>query len=139
MKSIFEEHGIPSKLVTGSDTQFTSSSFEKFSKAYGFELVTTSPYYWQANGLIERNFQTVKNLLQKCKESRSDPHLAMLCLQATPIDHHLPSPAEMLNSRAYQSNLPSVSQSTLFPTKDSEINNKLQVDSTCQSFIMISL
>ena len=134
MKSIFEEHGIPSKLVTGNDTQFTSSSFAEFRKSYGFEHVTTSPYYSQANGFIERNVQTVKNLLQKCKESGSDPHLAMLCLQTTPIDHHLPSPAEMLNSRVYQSNLPSVSQSTLFPTKDGEINDKLQARQDLQKF-----
>ena len=77
--------------------------------------VTTSPYYLQANGCIERNVPTVKNLLQKCKESRSDPHLAMLCLQTTPINHDLPSPAEMLNARTYQSNLPSLSKPTLFP------------------------
>ena len=134
MKSIFEEHGIPSKLVTGNDTQFTSSSFAEFRKSYGFEHVTTSPYYLQANGFIERNVQTVKNLLQKCKESGSDPHLAMLCLRTTPIDHHLPSPAEMLNSRVYQSNLPSVSQSTLFPTKDGEINDKLQARQDLQKF-----
>ena len=76
----------------------------------------------------------MKNLLQKCKESGSDPHLAMLCLRTTPIDHHLPSPAEMLNSRVYQSNLLSVSQSTLFPTKDGEINDKLQARQDLQKF-----
>ena len=109
MKSIFEEYGIPEKLVTGHDTQFTSSTFGDFSRTYGLEHTTTSPYYPQANGFIERNVQTVKNLLQKCKESGSDPHLAMLCLRTTPVDHHLPSPAELLNNRMYQSNLPGVS------------------------------
>ena len=84
MKSIFEEHGIPNKLITGNDTQFTASAFQKFREQYGFEHVTTSPYYPQANGFIERNVQTVKNLLQKCKESGADPHLAMLCLRTTP-------------------------------------------------------
>ncbi|CAB4025295.1 Retrovirus-related Pol poly from transposon 297 [Paramuricea clavata] len=100
--------------------------FTEFSKAYGFEHVTTSPYYSQANGFIERNVQTVKNLLQKCKESESDPHLAMLCLRTTPINHHLPSSTEMLNSRTYQSNLSSLSKPTLFPKIDDEINAKLQ-------------
>jgi len=38
-----------------------------------------------------------------------DPHLAMLCLRTTPIDHHTPSPCELLNSRRYQSNLPALS------------------------------
>lgn len=134
LKSIFEEHGIPSKFVTGNDTQFTSSGFTEFSKAYGFEHVTTSPYYSQANEFIERNVQTVKNLLQKCKESGSDPHLAMLCLRTTPINHHLPSPAEMLNSRTYQSNLPSLSKPTLFPKIDDETNAKLQARQDLQKF-----
>ena len=80
MKAIFEEHGIPSKLVTGNDTQFTSALFQEFSSIYGFFHVTTSPYFPQANGFIERTVQTVKNLLQKCKESGADPHLAMLCM-----------------------------------------------------------
>jgi transposase InsO family protein len=134
LKSIFEEHEIPSKFVTGNDTQFTSSGFTEFSKAYGFEHVTTSPYYSQANRFIERNVQTVKNLLQKCKESGSDPHLAMLCLRTTPINHHLPSPAEMLNSRNYQSNLPSLSKPTLFPKIDDETNAKLQARQDLQTF-----
>ncbi len=51
--------------------------------------------------------QTVKNVLEKCKETGADPHLAMLCLRVTPIDHTLDSPCELLNARKYQSNLPS--------------------------------
>ena len=123
---MFEEHGIPNKLITGNDTQFTSTAFKDFSRQYGFVHVTTSPYYPQANGFIERNVQTVKNLLQKCKESRADPHLAMLGLRTTPIDHGLPSPAELLNSRVYQSNLPAITKPSLAPIADGDVNFKLQ-------------
>ncbi|KAK3752542.1 hypothetical protein QZH41_016321, partial [Actinostola sp. cb2023] len=126
LKAIFEEHGIPSKFVTGHDTQFTSATFHDFSQTYGFVLVTTSPYYKQANGFIERNVGIIKNVLQKCKESGADPHRAMLCLRTTPLDHKLPSPAELLNSRVYQSNLPAVSKSALFNTQDHDANIKLQ-------------
>ena len=42
-------------------------------------------------------------------ESVADPHLAMLRLRTTPVDHFIPSPAELLNSRVYQSNLPTIS------------------------------
>jgi len=126
MKAIFEEHGIPSKLVTGNDTQFTSALFQEFSSTYGFAHVTTSPYFPQANGFIERTVQTVKKLLQKCKESGADPHLAMLCLRSTPIDHNIPSPAELLNSRVYQTNLPGVSKPSLSLSADGDVNTKLQ-------------
>ena len=67
LKAIFEEHGIPSKLVTGNDTQYTSAAFKDFSSTYSFVHITTSPYYPQANGFIERTVQTVKNVLQNCK------------------------------------------------------------------------
>ncbi|KAL9987326.1 hypothetical protein ACROYT_G001612 [Oculina patagonica] len=98
LKAIFEEHGIPSKLVTGNDTQFTSAHFQEFSSTYGFVHVTTSPYFPQANSFIERTVQTVKNLIQKCKESGADPHLTMLCMRSTSPDHNIPSPSELLNS-----------------------------------------
>ncbi|XP_048587408.1 uncharacterized protein K02A2.6-like [Nematostella vectensis] len=127
MKSIFEENGIPEKLITGHNTQYASSIFGDFSKTYGFEHTSTSPYHSQANGFIERNVQTVKNVLQNCKESNSDPHLAMLCLGTTPIDHNLPSPAELLNGRIYQSNLPGVSRTARLDSKvDHDANSKLQ-------------
>ena len=37
LKSMFEEHGIASKRVTGNDTQFTSALFQEFCETYGFK------------------------------------------------------------------------------------------------------
>lgn len=45
----------------------------------------------------------------------------MTCLRATPVDHNLPSPAEMLNSRKYKTNLPAKSRGT-----QGDINAQLQ-------------
>ena len=70
----------------------------------GSILSMSSPLHPQSNGLSERTVQTVKDLLHKCKESGQDPHLAMLCLRGTPLGHDLPSPAELLNGRVYQTN-----------------------------------
>lgn len=88
--------------------------------------MTTSPYYPQANGFIESNVLTVNSLLQKCKESGADPHLAMLCFRSTPLDNNTASPAELLNSRVYQTNLPSMSKPSLSLSADGEINTKPQ-------------
>ena len=127
MKSVFEEFGIPEKLITAHDTQFTSNEFQKFANTYGFTHSKTSPYYSQANGFIERHVQTVKRLFQKCKESNTDPHMAMLILRSTPLDHNLPSPAELLNSRVYKSNIPAWrSDASVAHTSTGEINTKLQ-------------
>ena len=125
LKSVFEEHGIPSKLVTDNGPQYSSAAFQEFSRNYGFVHVSSSLLYPQSNGMSERTVQTVKDLLQKCKESGQDPHLAMLCLRSTPLSHDLPSPAELLNGQVYQTNLPAVSKPSL--SANGDINVKLQL------------
>ena len=74
--------------------------------------------------------QARKYYLQKCKESGQDPHFAMLCLCSTPLSHDLPSPAELLNGRVHQKNLPAVSKPSF--SADGDINVKLQVKQNVQ-------
>ena len=52
--------------------QFSSREFAEFASSYGFEHRTSSPYYPQSNGMVERAVKTVKKLLKQS----SDPHLA---------------------------------------------------------------
>ena len=85
-----QESGIPNTLIIGNDTQFTSVAFQDFSSQCGFDHVTKRPHYPKASGFMERNVQTFENLLQKWEDSGADPHLAMLCLRKTPVDHGLP-------------------------------------------------
>ena len=125
LKSIFDEHGIPSKLVTDNGAQYTSSAFQEFSRSYGFTHVISSPFYPQSNVLIKRTVQPVKDLLEKCKESGQDPHLATFCLRSTPLSHDLPSPPELLNGQVYQINLPGISKPQF--SSNGDINAKLQV------------
>ena len=49
LKSVFEEHGISSTLVTDNSSQYTSAAFQEFSRIYGFTHVTSSPLYPQSN------------------------------------------------------------------------------------------
>ena len=72
--------------------------------------------------------QIVKDLLHKCKESGQDPHLAMLCLRITPLSHDLPSPAELLNGRVYQTNLPAVSKPSFSAYGDINVELQLRQD-----------
>ncbi|XP_046857922.1 uncharacterized protein K02A2.6-like [Xenia sp. Carnegie-2017] len=99
LKAIFAEFGIPRKLVSDNGPQYTSQDFEKFTKEYGFEHSTSSPHYHQANGKVERFVATVKNTLQKCKETHQDPALALLAVRNTPISSTVPSPAELMFQR----------------------------------------
>lgn len=48
MKSVFARHGIPSTLVSDDGPQFTSSEMQSFASSYGFQQVTSSPYFPKA-------------------------------------------------------------------------------------------
>ena len=50
--------------------------------------------------------QTVKNILEKCDEKGGDPYLGLLSYRATPLNHHLRSPAELLTRRKFRTLLP---------------------------------
>ena len=61
-------HGIPVKVLSDNDPQYSSVEFDEFATEYGFKHVTTSPHYPQANGEVERMVQTIKKLWQKNKD-----------------------------------------------------------------------
>ena len=48
----------------------------------------------------------MKSALLKSKMTKSDPDMSLLCLRATPVDHKLLSPTELLLGRQIQDNLP---------------------------------
>ena len=99
-KSIFARHGIPETLITDKGPQFSAFVFRKFSDAYGFTHVTSSPRYPQSNGEAERAVQTVKALLKKT----SDPYIALFMYRSTPLQSGH-SPAELLMGRKLRSSL----------------------------------
>ncbi|XP_014788106.1 uncharacterized protein K02A2.6 [Octopus bimaculoides] len=80
--------------------------FKKLADEYGFNIITSSPHYPKGHGFIERQVQTVKRTQVKCRETKEDPRLALLSLQATPLRADMKSPTEMLNGRKYKTILP---------------------------------
>ena len=104
-KSIFARHGIPSEVISDNGPQYSSKDFSLFAKQWEFKHTTVSPLYPQANGLVEKEVQTVKNLLTKAKQDRRDPYLGLLEYRNTPIDD-IGSPAQLLMSRRLRSIIP---------------------------------
>jgi hypothetical protein len=82
-----------------------SEEFERFSKEYGFIHTTSSPHYPQSNGMAERTVQTVKKILIKSKEDKTDPNLAFLELRNTPIPN-VGTPTQLLFGRRTRSIIP---------------------------------
>lgn len=119
IKMLLSRYGVPKQIVSDQGSQFTSQPFKNFCRAWDIEHVLISPKFPQANGFIERQIQTLKSLLTKCKESNSDAFLAMIEWRNT-SSTNIPSPAEIMYSRKIRSVLPM--KNKLFDTKP--ISNK---------------
>ena len=130
MKMLFAENGIPQSFQCGNGTQFTSGEFQQLASQYGFTIVTSSPHYPRGHGFVERQVQTVKKAILKCRETKEDIDLALLALRTMPFSSNIPSPAELLNGRVFKSTLPCKIQ----PSKNQqEVRNwlKARQDNRC--------
>ena len=78
MKQSFSLFGIPTHVFTDNGPQFSAPAFEHFINTWEFTHITSSPYYTQSNGFIERQVQNVKNVIKK---NTADLDLAMLTLK----------------------------------------------------------
>ena len=127
---LFAENEIPESLQCNNGTQFTSGEFQQLASQHGFEIVTSSSHYPRGHGFVERQVQTVKKTIPKCRETKEDIDLALLALRTTPLSSNIPSVAELLNGRVFKSTLPSNIQ----PSKNSEeVRNwlKARQDNQC--------
>ena len=91
--------------MTDNGPQYSSAEFKHFMGVYEVEHITSSPLYPQYSGFAEQMVQTVENIFQKCDENKEDPYLALLSYQATPLDHQLKCPAELLTNRKFKTRL----------------------------------
>ena len=106
LKSIFSRYGVPATLLSDNGPQFSSAEMKEFCKLYYFDHVTSSPYYPQSNGMVERTVRTVKKLLK----GSSDPYLAFLTYRATPLPWCCRSPGELLMGRKVRTDLPQTTE-----------------------------
>lgn len=126
IKEVCARHGIPEVLISDNGPPYNSQEFKKFANEWGFQHVTTSPYYAQANGKVERAVQTVKKLLKKCMQSGNDFQLSLLNYRNTPREG-LDSPAQLLMSRRLNCKLP-VHPALLIPKTSGTDQHKRMVD-----------
>ena len=106
MKAVFAELGVPNVIVSDGVPQCTSAEFRDFTKHWQNEHRVSSPGNPQSNGMAEHCVQTMKASLIKTIQEGEDMDLALLTYKTTLLNHRLPSPAELLNSRKYKTLLP---------------------------------
>jgi transposase InsO family protein len=124
MKSVFARHGIPDEVVAD-NMPFSSKECLQFAQEWGFKISTSSPHYPQSNGMSERTFQTIKNLLRKAGDEGNDPYIALLEYRNTPSTGMQESPARLLMSRMLKSKLPTTT-ALLQPKVQENVREKLE-------------
>lgn len=116
-KSVFARFGIPEVVRTDNGPQFKRAFFQ-FSKEYGFEHKTSSPYFSQSNGCAEAAVKTAKMMLKK----NGDVFEALLAHRSTPLDCGL-SPLELMLGRKVRTTVPCLNLKHSYPK---EIKTKLR-------------
>ena len=106
MKAVFAKLGVPNVIVSDGGPQYTSAEFQDLTKHWQIEHRVSSPRNPQSNGMAEHYVQTMKASPIKTIEEGEDVDLALLTYKTTALNHRLPSPAELLNSRKYKTLLP---------------------------------
>jgi transposase InsO family protein len=100
---IFNRFGWPEKIKTDNGPPFNSHRWQQFAKDYRFKHKATTPYWAQANGLVER---FMKNITKQCRVAqilgkhystqievflahyRNTPHPATRCTPTSLIFRH---------------------------------------------------
>ena len=58
-------HGVPKEITSDRGTEFLNELVEEMERTYHIKHIKTTAYHSQGNDLVERNNQTVKNILSK--------------------------------------------------------------------------
>jgi hypothetical protein len=79
---------------------------KEFAREWNFKHETSSPYWPQSNGMVERHIQTIKRMLKKVDDDGKDPNLALLEYRNTPIDVNISSPNDIMFNRKIRGLIP---------------------------------
>jgi hypothetical protein len=106
MKPIFATMGVPTVLISDNGTNFASSEFRQFARAWDFKHTTSSPQYPKSNGKAESGVKIMKKIFRRAKQEEKDKWLALLEWRNTVTPGMNSSPVQRLMARRTRSLLP---------------------------------
>ena len=68
LRNLFASYGLPDQIVTDNQSQFTSSEFQRFTKADGIKHIRSASYQAATNGEAEHCVQTFLEIIKGSKE-----------------------------------------------------------------------
>lgn len=114
LKSIFARFGLPISITADNGKQLISEEFKQYCEAHNIELNSTTPYWPQMNGEVERQNKSLLKRLIICQEEKGDwqedLEQYLLMYRSTPHSTTLKAPAEMMFGRNIRDKIPSVEQ-----------------------------
>ena len=105
LKDIFSNFGIPESIISNNGLCYKSQEFNTFCAEFEINHITGASYNHQANSIVERMIQTIKQLMVN---NQSNSWLALLILKSTPMNGIDRSPAELLCNRHFRTNIPMI-------------------------------
>ena len=101
VRNVFQHFGLAEKVITDNGSAFKSAEFNSFLHKLEIRRIPSSPHFHQSNGRAERAVQTIKQILRKCEQGKAADEVlaAITAYHYTPIDDHLPTPAELFLNR----------------------------------------
>lgn len=89
-----------------------SEEFKRYCRTNNIKLITTTPYWPQQNGEVERQNRSLLKRLSICQSEKGnwqeDLHKYLLMYRSTPHSTTLKSPAELMFNRNIRDKLPSI-------------------------------
>ena len=121
LKGIYCNFGLPKRILSDNGPCFKAEEFTNFHIKLGITVEKSSTYNHQSVGCVEHMVQTVKQIMTRNAENA---WLVMLIFKATDIPGINKSPSELLNSRKYRTNLPTIDLSQ--KSNESEIDKLVE-------------
>ncbi|XP_036340795.1 uncharacterized protein K02A2.6-like [Rhagoletis pomonella] len=116
MQEVFSKLGIPNSIRADNGRQFTSSEFKNFCKNHNITLITTPPYWPQANGEVENmNKSLVKRLIiahNNKRDYKKEIEEFALMNNVTPHGTTGSSPSELMFNRVIRDKIPGIQDLT---------------------------
>ena len=110
MKEVFSVHGYPEKLTSDNGPHFTSKQFDSYLKECNIVHHLTTPYWPQANGLIERYNRTflkaIRSVMVEKGNWKEGLTLFLMAYRSTPHTTTGLTPSFALNKREMRTKLP---------------------------------
>ena len=106
IKPVFATHDAPATLITDNGTNFISSEFRRFLKAWDVNHITSSLHHHQSNGQMEAAVKLVKGIIKKTTKVGTDMWKAILEWHNATTPGIRSSPVQRFLSRRTRSMLP---------------------------------